>query len=73
MTVMEYEFRFSELSRFALGMLSEDGEKARRFQQVLKLAIRNRVVPLAIRDYSELVKRASLVEQDIKDIRAKRG
>ena len=58
MTVMEYEFRFSELSRFALGMLSEDGEKARRFQQGLRLAIRNRVVPLAIRDYSELVKRA---------------
>ena len=62
MSVLEYESRFSELSRFALGMISEEGEKARRFQQGLRPAIRNRLVPLAIRDYSELVKRALLVE-----------
>ncbi|RVW13186.1 Transposon Ty3-I Gag-Pol polyprotein [Vitis vinifera] len=30
MSVLEYESRFSELSRFALGMISEEGEKARR-------------------------------------------
>ncbi|RVW17664.1 Retrovirus-related Pol polyprotein from transposon 17.6 [Vitis vinifera] len=29
MSVLEYESRFSELSRFALGMISEEGEKAR--------------------------------------------
>ncbi|RVW22320.1 Retrovirus-related Pol polyprotein from transposon 17.6 [Vitis vinifera] len=45
----------------------EEGEKARRFQQGLRSAIRNRLVPLAIRDYSELVKRALLVEQDIEE------
>ncbi|RVW13705.1 hypothetical protein CK203_087213 [Vitis vinifera] len=65
MSVLEYESRFSELSHFALGMISEEGEKARRFQQGLRPAIRIRLVPLAIRDYSELVKRALLVEQDI--------
>ncbi|XP_034695617.1 uncharacterized protein LOC117921767 [Vitis riparia] len=32
MSVLEYESRFSELSRFALGMISEEGEKARSFQ-----------------------------------------
>ena len=32
MSVQEYESRFSELSRFALRMISEEGEKARRFQ-----------------------------------------
>ncbi|RVW36979.1 hypothetical protein CK203_103687 [Vitis vinifera] len=50
--------------------------KARRFQQGLRPAIRNRLVPLAIRDYSELVKRALLVEQDIEKptkFRSKRG
>ncbi|KAJ9672728.1 hypothetical protein PVL29_026082 [Vitis rotundifolia] len=67
MSVLEYESRFSELSRFALGMISDEGEKARRFQQGLRPAIRNRLVPLAIRDYSELVKRALLVEQDIEE------
>ena len=32
MSVLEYESRFSELSRFALGMIGEEGKKARRFQ-----------------------------------------
>ena len=32
MTVMEYESHFSELSRFALGMLTKKGEKVRIFQ-----------------------------------------
>ena len=76
MSVLEYESRFSELSRFALGMISEEGEKTRRFQQGLRPAIRNRLVPLAIRDYSELVKRALLVEQDIEEtnqIREQKG
>ena len=67
MSVLEYESCFSELSRFALGMISEEGEKTRRFQQGLRPAIRNRLVPLTIRDYSELVKRALLVEQDIEE------
>ena len=31
MSVLEYESRFSELSKFALGMISEEGEKAKRF------------------------------------------
>ncbi|KAL6349618.1 hypothetical protein AAG906_035779 [Vitis piasezkii] len=30
MSILEYESRFSELSRFALGMISEEGENARR-------------------------------------------
>ena len=62
MTVMEYESRFYELSKFALGMLIKEGEKARRFQHGLRLAIKNRVVLLALMDYSELVKRALLME-----------
>ena len=76
MSVLEYESRFLELSKFSSGMISEKGEKARRFQQGLRPAIRNRLVPLAIRDYSELVKSTLLVEQDIAEtnqIREQRG
>ena len=50
-----------------MGMISEGGEKTKRFRQGLRSAIRNRVVSLAIRDYFELVKRALLVEQDMND------
>ncbi|XP_034708980.1 uncharacterized protein LOC117932042 [Vitis riparia] len=67
MLVLEYESRFLELSRFALGMISEEGEKTKRFQKGLRPTIRNRLVPLAIRDYFELVKMALLVEQDIEE------
>ena len=67
MLVLEYESRFLELSRFAMGMISEKGEKSKRFQQGLRPTIRNRLVPLAIKDYSKLVKRSLLVEQDIED------
>ena len=67
MSVLEYESYFLELSRFSMRMISEGGEKTKRFQQVLRPARRNRVVPLVIRDYFELVKRALLVEQDIKE------
>ena len=33
----------------------------------MRLAIRNKLVQLAIRDYSEFVKKALLVKQDIKE------
>ena len=65
MSVLEYESRFLELSIFALRMIGEEREKARRFQQGLRTVIRNRLVSLAIKDYSELVKRALMVEKDI--------
>ena len=67
MMVLEYESHFLELSRFALGMINEEGEKVRRFQQGLRPAIKNRLVLVTIKDYSELVKRALLVEQDIEE------
>lgn len=52
MTVLEYESHFFELSKFVVGIINEEGEKARKFQQVLRPTIRIRVVPLVIRDYS---------------------
>ena len=67
MSVLEYESHFLELSRFALGMINEEGENARRFQSGLRPAIKNRLVLVTIKDYSELVKKALLVEQDIEE------
>lgn len=68
MIVPKYESRFSKLSRFSMRMINEEGEKTRKFQQGLRPIIINRIVPLAIRDYIELVKRALLVNQDIEGI-----
>lgn len=55
------------LFEFSLGMIDEEKEKAIRFQQGLRFAIRSKVVPLAIKDNYELVKKALPVEQDIDD------
>ena len=46
------------LSEFSLGMIDEKKEKEIRFQQGLRFAIRIKVVPLAIKDYYELVKKS---------------
>ena len=37
MIVLEYKSHFFELSRFTLGMIGEEGEKARKFKQGLGL------------------------------------
>lgn len=42
-------------------------EASKKVPVGLRIAIKNRVVSLTIRDYTELVKRALLVEQDIDD------
>ena len=65
--MLKYESYFSELSKFALGMINKKGKNARKFQQGLRPTIRNMVVPLAIRDLPELVKKTLLVEEDIDD------
>lgn len=65
--MLEYESCFSELSRFAVGIINEEGKQEKKVPVGLRIAIKNRVVSLTIRDYIELVKRALLVEQDIDD------
>lgn len=58
MIVLEYKSHFFELSRFTLGMIGEEGEKGKEVLTGIGPAIRNKVVPLVVRYYSKLVKRA---------------
>ena len=66
-TVVEYEMRFTELSHYAMEFISTKANRAKRFEQGLRPAIREKLVALKIRDYGDMVDRVSLVERDIED------
>ena len=65
--VVEYERRFTEQSCYAMEFISTEADWAKRFEQGLRLAIREKIVALKIRDYGDMVDRAALVERDIED------
>ena len=67
MTVVEYEMRFNELSRYAMEFISTEANRAKRFKQSLRPVIRDMLVALKIRDYGDIMDRAALVERDIED------
>ena len=66
-TVVEYERRFTELSHYAMEFISMEANRAKRFEQGLRPAIREKLVALKIRDYGDMVDRVALVERDIED------
>ena len=66
-TVVEYERRFTELSHYAMEFISTEANRAKRFEQGLRPAIREKLAALKIRDYGYMVDRAALVERDIED------
>ena len=65
--MVEYERRFTELSRYAMEFISTEANRAKRLEQGLRSAIREKLVDLKIRDYGDMVDRAALVERDIED------
>lgn len=67
MTVEQYAAKFLELSRFAPDFVSTEGGKTRRFERGLRPTIRGRIVALKVSNFSELIDRAMLVEQELED------
>ena len=65
--VVEYERRFTKLSRYAMKFISTEANRAKLFEQGLRSAIQEKLVALKIRDYGDMVDRSALVERDIED------
>ncbi|XP_030461760.1 uncharacterized protein LOC115681827 [Syzygium oleosum] len=65
MTVDQYEAEFARLSKFALKMVDDPLDKARRFLDGLKLELRSQLIMLNLRDYNELYEWAQAVERDM--------
>ncbi|KAF5468778.1 hypothetical protein F2P56_012903, partial [Juglans regia] len=66
MIVEHYAATFVELSRFASYLIPDEVKKVAKFERGLHLRIRSRLIPLRIRNFIDLVTRATLVEEDMK-------
>lgn len=65
MTVMQYETKFMELSRYKPNLISTEKDKAKKFQDGLRKAIRDRIVPFMIEACPEAVRRALVVKETL--------
>ncbi|XP_035539690.1 uncharacterized protein LOC118344045 [Juglans regia] len=65
MTVHQYAARFIELSRFAAYLIPDEEKKARKFEQGLNEKLYERVVGFQIRNFSELVDKATVFERSL--------
>ena len=72
MTVMEYVARFTELACFADDYVATDMAKVRRFENGLKLSIRDRIVGLHLH-MDSMVGTTLTIEKEIEDARSTRG
>jgi hypothetical protein len=66
MTVAQYAARFNELPRFAPYLVADEENRVRKFKQGLNQRILDGVVCFEIKDFVELVNKASLAEDSIK-------
>ncbi|XP_048128413.1 uncharacterized protein LOC125312839 [Rhodamnia argentea] len=65
MSVDRYEAKFAELSRYALRMVENPVDKARRFRDGLKPKLKDRLVFLNPKDYNEQYERAHRIERNM--------
>ena len=72
MTVMDYVARFTELARFADDYVATDMAKVRRFENGMKLSIRDMIVALRLQDMDSMVGTALTIEREIEDARSTR-
>ncbi|XP_058068425.1 uncharacterized protein LOC131217505 [Magnolia sinica] len=62
MTVGQHESKFTELSRFAPFMIQDEARKAKKFERDLTGSIHNKLTPLKLRLYANVVERALMIE-----------
>ena len=69
MTMMDYVTRFTKLARFVDEHVATNWAKVRRFENVLKLSIRARIVGLRLQDMDFMVGTALTIKREIEDAR----
>ena len=64
-SVVQYEAEFLALARYAPQLIPTVEERCYRFLRGLREELRHPLVPLEIRDFSRLVEKARLLENDL--------
>jgi hypothetical protein len=67
MLVMEYAAKFLQLSRFGLYLILIEEKKAKKFERGLNSHIQIMMTCFDIQDFSQLVNRASIYEESLKE------
>jgi hypothetical protein len=67
MLVIEYAAKFLQLSRFGLYLIPTEERKAKKFEQGLNSHIRIIMSYFDIRDFSQLVDKASIYKESLKE------
>ena len=68
--VFEYIAKFTELASFEEDYMAADMAKVRKFEDVLKLSIRGKIVGFLIQDMDSVVTTAMAIEREIEDARS---
>ncbi|VVA30046.1 PREDICTED: retrotransposon, partial [Prunus dulcis] len=71
MTVLEYEKRFNELSKYCLPLVEDESKKCQLFTRGLKASIRDIVISQRLTNFGDLVMSASLIESSQMMVRAR--
>lgn len=66
-TVVEYEAKFTKLSRFVPYIIVYDETRARKFLRGLRLGIRTRLTSFMLTRYANIVNRVLVIEYDCDD------
>lgn len=64
MSVIDYKTKFKEQSKYAPNLIATERDKAQKFQCGLNKEIRVKVAPFVLETFSEVLKRALVVEED---------
>ena len=65
--VSQYEVKFTELSRYAEKLVSEEEDRTKRFVRGLKLGIRSKLVPFQLQIYNQATEKALKFERDMQE------
>ena len=67
LTVSQYEAKFTQLSRYAEKLVSEEEDRTKRFVRGLKPEIRSKLIPFQLQVYSQAVEKALKIERDMQE------
>ncbi|XP_034207192.1 uncharacterized protein LOC117621042 [Prunus dulcis] len=71
MTVLEYEKKFNELSKYCIPLVEDENKKCQLFTRGLKASIRDIVISQRLTNFGDLVMSASLIESNQMMVRAR--
>ncbi|XP_034208211.1 uncharacterized protein LOC117621768 [Prunus dulcis] len=71
MTVLEYEKKFNELSKYCIPLVEDESKKCQLFTRGLKASIRDIVISQRLTNFGDLVMSASLIESSQMMVKAR--